>query len=123
MLVNNGKPIILFDDSCKLCKNSTGFIKMKGGKDRFHFESLHTLKGKQYLKKIGFPDNYNKSIVLLDNNQVYSESEAVLLIFRRLRGLWSALYILKIIPRPIRDFFYRFVSKYRHRMFTSKIGK
>ena len=57
------------------------------------------------------------SIVLLKNGTVYQKSDAALEITRELNGLWSWLYIFKIVPRFIRDFIYNIIARNRYRWF------
>jgi len=57
------------------------------------------------------------SIILFEHQKYYLESTAVLKIFRELRGVWKLVYILIIIPKPLRDLAYRYVAKRRKLIF------
>ncbi len=57
------------------------------------------------------------SIILVENGKVYLFSTAALRIASRLDGNWPLLYGFIIVPRPIRDFFYKLFAKYRYKMF------
>ena len=105
---------ILFDESCPLCNKSVGFIIGNGGESRYQFLSIHSAEGKKYLKKYGLADNYDKSVVLLENNKAYTRSDAILRIFKNLKGFVHLLYWFRIVPRVIRDAIYNFVAKNRH---------
>jgi len=50
----------------------------------------------------------------------YTKSTAVLKTMRDLSGAWKILYVLMIIPRPVRDFFYDLVARSRYRMFGKR---
>jgi len=39
---------------------------------------------------------------------------------KKLDGLWPTLYILMVIPKPIRDFFYKLVANNRYRLLGKK---
>ena len=108
------KSKILFDDSCSLCNSSVAFIIKKGGEDRFQFLSMHSVEGMNHLRKYGLPDNYDKSVVLLEDNKVYTRSDAILGIFKNLKGFVHLMYWLKIVPRVLRDTIYNFAAKHRH---------
>jgi len=57
------------------------------------------------------------SFVLVEKDKVYTRSSGALRVFRRLGGAWSLLYILWIIPRPIRDSIYDWVARHRYQWF------
>jgi len=105
---------ILFDDSCPVCNNSIALIIRNGGKSTYQFLSLHSEEGKKNLRKFGFPDDYDKSVVLLENKRAYTKSDAILRIFKNLKGFVHLLYWFKIVPRVLRDAIYNLVAKNRH---------
>jgi predicted DCC family thiol-disulfide oxidoreductase YuxK len=112
---NNDKPVLLIDDQCAFCNKSTAFIVRNGGEDKMEFESLFKSEGKEYLKKTGLPENYTDSIVFIENGKAYLKSDAALRVSRYLKGIWPLLYIFVVVPRGIRDFFYSFIAKHRHK--------
>ncbi len=108
-------PKVLYDDECELCKSSIRFIDEHKGRNKFDFIPLKSEEGKKYLEKFGYPPGYNDSVLLIHGDEQKKGSDAVLEILHKLKSPWSALYRLKVIPRPVREFFYGLVSKYRHR--------
>lgn len=114
------KGIILFDGYCNLCSWSVHFIIKRDVKDHFRFASLQSDVSYQLLSKLKVSGDFNQSVVLVEGNSVYFESNAALQITKRLRHLWPLLYILIIIPRPIRDTIYRFIAKNRYKWFGKK---
>lgn len=59
-----------------------------------------------------------RSIVVMKNEQILAESQAVLEIARTLGGAWSfVFYVGILIPRPIRDALYRWVARNRYQWF------
>ncbi len=115
--MKNADYIILIDGTCTLCSRGVNYIRNRRGGGRFQFLSLYTPEGKVYLSKYGLPAEYHSSVVLIDRKKqkAFIKSEAVLHIFRTLRGLWPVLYIFIIIPRSLRDLIYNWVAKHRHR--------
>jgi predicted DCC family thiol-disulfide oxidoreductase YuxK len=49
--------------------------------------------------------------------EVYIRSSAALKVAEYLGGWWKGLLIFRLIPRPIRDFFYELFARYRYRVF------
>ena len=57
------------------------------------------------------------SLILIDGNAIYTESDAVLEILARLNPPWSWISLLRIIPSAARDACYRFIARHRYRWF------
>tara|TARA_B100000700_G_scaffold303611_1_gene375285 strand:+ start:695 stop:1012 length:318 start_codon:yes stop_codon:yes gene_type:complete len=58
------------------------------------------------------------SVYLLRNGRSYVRSAAVIRCLLYLRWYWKMWFIIFwVVPLPIRDMVYRFVSKYRHLVF------
>ena len=95
--------IVRFDGECNLCQASVQFIIRhdKSGKFKFAPRLLDVLD----------------TVVLEVGDKVYTKSTAALQIARRLDGAWKLLYVLIIIPRPIRDGIYMFIANRRYRWF------
>lgn len=107
---------VLFDGVCNFCNGWVRFIINRDPKKYFYFASLQSKVADELLAKHGMNTSLD-SIVLLENDQYYSESTAVLRICKKLTGLWKLLYVFIIIPKPVRDFFYRWFAKNRYRFF------
>src|SRR3954447_22384270 len=108
--------IILFDGECHVCDKSVEFIIKRDPDGYFHFASLQSEVGQNILNYYRVERDID-SLVLIDHNQYYQKSTAALKICRNLKGLSKFLYILLIIPLPIRDFFYKIIAKNRYRWF------
>jgi predicted DCC family thiol-disulfide oxidoreductase YuxK len=105
------KSIIWFDDECLLCNRSVQFILQHDPKAYFKFGCLRQLSSS---------NQQNPESILLQEGEIfYNRSTAVFKIIRKLEGPIKYLYFLVLIPRPIRDFFYRIIAKNRKRWFGS----
>ena len=60
------------------------------------------------------------SVILIEDGEVYTHSTAALRIARKLSGVWSLCYAAIVIPKALRDFFYRQFARYRYRLFGRK---
>ena len=110
-------PIILFDGVCNLCNGFVQFVIKRDKKELFHFGALQSQKAQQLLANFNLSEKQLKTIVLVDGNNVFIESTAVLKIAKQLQGGWKLFYACVIIPKFIRDWFYKIVSRYRYRIF------
>lgn len=113
---NTNKPVLLVDSDCKFCSKSVQFIIRHGGEDKYHFYSLNSKEGRKILQKYDFPEDYNKSIVLIENEKTYIKSDAALKVAKNLNGIIPVVYWFRIVPKKIRDAVYNFVSRHRHKI-------
>ncbi|MCM3567775.1 thiol-disulfide oxidoreductase DCC family protein [Neobacillus mesonae] len=111
--------IILFDGICNLCNRSVQFIIKRDPHGCFKFASLQGETGQKLLKKHGLTSGIN-SFVLIENETIYLESTAALRVCRRLDRGWKLFAGFLIIPRPIRDIFYKIVANNRYKWFGKK---
>ena len=111
-------PVILFDGVCNFCNSSVNFIIEHDKKGYFKFAPLQSEIGKTLVDKFGLNDV--DSIILVEDDKAYTHSTAALKFIKHLDGIWSWAYIFVVIPRPIRDFFYKLFAKNRYRLFGKK---
>ncbi|TXC91255.1 thiol-disulfide oxidoreductase DCC family protein [Metabacillus litoralis] len=110
-------PILLFDGVCNLCNQTVQFIIRADKKELFKFTSLQSATGQSLLTKVQLPTSHFDSIVMIDNNQVYTKSTAALKVCKKLGGIWLFCYPLMLVPKPIRDAFYQMIAKNRYKWF------
>jgi predicted DCC family thiol-disulfide oxidoreductase YuxK len=107
----------LFDGVCNLCNAAVQFVIKRDKRDKFLFAPLQSSFGQQQLKNKKLSTDEFQTIVLLKNNKVFQRSDAALEIAKDLKGIWPAIYVLKIFPRFIRDAVYNLISRNRYRIF------
>jgi predicted DCC family thiol-disulfide oxidoreductase YuxK len=113
-------PIVLFDGVCNLCSSVVRFTILRDPDGIFRFASLQSEAGRFFLNKFGLSTGDFDSFVLIEGDKFFLRSTAVLCLCKKLNGLWPLLYLLIIIPRPIRDFVYNIVAENRYRWFGKK---
>ena len=111
---------MLFDGECHLCDGTVQFVLERDKKEQFHFCSLQSERGQAYLKKFDLPTDQFDNFVLIEGEDFYLRSTAVLRLCKGLPFPWSFLSVFLIIPGSIRDFVYRIVAKNRYRWFGKK---
>ena len=113
--------IILFDGVCNLCNGSVIFILQREKNPTFQFASIQSEAGKELLQWYGLPKDYNLAVVLIDNGKLYLGSTAALKIGQTLKFPWSILSSAGIIiPKFIRDWFYRQIAIHRYQWFGKR---
>lgn len=108
--------IILFDGVCNFCNATINFLIDRDKKGVFKFAALQSEAGKTVLAKHNIVSLTDFDSVMLEKDgKLYQKSDAALEIARQMDGLWKILYVFRIVPKFIRDFFYDLVAKNRYR--------
>lgn len=110
-------PIVLFDGVCNLCNGAVQLIIRRDPAGRFRFASLQSPPGEELLARFGIDRNLTDSVILVEGDRWYQESDAALRVARELKGAWKALAVFRVIPRPLRDAAYRLIACNRYRWF------
>ncbi len=108
--------VILFDGVCNFCNASINFVIDRDATRRFRFASLQSDFGQRLLAENNRQLTDFDTVLLLREGSLYEKSDAALEIARYLKG-WSWLYLFRVVPRFIRDFFYDIIAKNRYRLF------
>jgi predicted DCC family thiol-disulfide oxidoreductase YuxK len=109
--------IILFDDVCNLCHCWVKFVIHSDRNKVLRFASLQSETGQALLKQYQIPADKLRSVVFLDNGKVYTHSSAALRICKYLKGVYRLFYVLRIIPKPLRDALYHLIARNRYAWF------
>ena len=113
-------PIILFDGICNFCNRTVNIILKHDQVAKFQFAASQSIGGIGLLQKFNLNQTSTASVILIDNDKVYTKTDAVIQIANRLSG-WPRLFIgLKFIPKFIRDFGYDLVAKNRYKLFGKR---
>ncbi len=122
--------VVLFDGVCNFCDSSVNFVIEHDRDGYFKFAPLQSEAGIELANKYGLRSEEAASsadglvpidsVILIEDGAAYTHSTAALRIVRRLGGIWSWLYAFIVVPRPIRDFFYKLFARYRYRFFGKK---
>lgn len=111
------RPVVLFDGVCKFCNGSVQFLIRHDTKDALRFAALQSEYAETLLPSELQSGLQLDTIILAEEQAFYTRSTAVLRICKHMGGGWSLLYLFILIPRPIRDWLYRCVAKYRYKLF------
>jgi predicted DCC family thiol-disulfide oxidoreductase YuxK len=113
-------PIVLFDGVCNFCSSVVRFAILRDPDGIFRFASLQSDTGQLFLKKFGLSTDDFDSFVLIEGHRFSLRSTAVLRLCKMLNGFWPIVYLMIIVPAPIRDFIYDLVAQNRYRWFGKK---
>jgi predicted DCC family thiol-disulfide oxidoreductase YuxK len=107
--------ILFFDGECVMCNGLVGFVLRHDKKHVFKFAPLQGETAKKYIPQ--FTNLNLKTVVLMDENGVHTESTAIIKLFLGLGKIFKLAIIFKIIPKIIRDKIYRYIAHNRYRWF------
>ena len=110
-------PILLFDGVCNLCHAAVRFVLQRDRDGVFRFAALDSEAGRRLTGDRFAGGEPPDSVILIEDGRLFVRSEAALRILRRLGGPWSALRVLRLVPRPVRDWLYDSVARNRYRWF------
>jgi predicted DCC family thiol-disulfide oxidoreductase YuxK len=117
-----GRALFLYDGVCALCNGVVRFLIRRDGHDRLRYAPLQSSLGREVLARFGistFPDG----VVLVTNALTPKErlcqgSDASAEALQLLGQPWRlAGRVLALVPRPLRDWGYGIVARFRYRMF------
>ena len=104
--------IIYYDGLCNLCDGLVRFVVRHDRRKRYRFAPL---QGETARTRLGdrFDLEEMRTIVLEDPKRFRVRSDAALAIVAGLGKGWRLAAVLRIIPRPIRDWLYDWVARKR----------
>lgn len=114
-MVEQARPVLLFDGVCNLCHASVRFVLKHDKAGVFNFASQQSAYGQEVLKRHGLPEG--ASVYLLDEQGVYAKSDAVLRVLYLLGYPWRVFNVYSALPKALRDGAYDFVGKRRYAWF------
>ena len=99
-------PVILFDGVCNYCNAMVNFAIRNDKKAILKFAPLQSQAGKRLKEEYKIAPGID-SVILIDQDKVYTYSDAAVRISKYLRWPAKILYGLLIIPKFIRQPFYK----------------
>ena len=122
MLVRDKTSYIIFDGHCGFCHKGMLFIAKRDKKDTFLLVSNQSKLGQKLLVEQQIKGLEAQTVILINSKaQIHIKSKAVIEIFKSLPYLKLLAYLIWVVPKPLRDYFYILVSKNRY-LLVSKQG-
>jgi predicted DCC family thiol-disulfide oxidoreductase YuxK len=107
--------LVLFDGDCAYCNGWVNWIRKRDKAGRFRFAPLDSPEGLVLREQHAIPDTVD-SIVLVEGAAAYTRSDAAWRVLKGLRGFGPAAILLRMVPRPLRNWGYDLVARNRHRL-------
>jgi len=112
--------IVVFDGICNFCSAAVRFIVRRDHKVRFRFVPMQSDLGEKLLVNYNFDPTDVQTFLLIKNGVAFDRTNAALEIVKAFPWFWQSLRILRLLPKPFRDWFYNLLAKYRYQWFGKK---
>jgi predicted DCC family thiol-disulfide oxidoreductase YuxK len=114
--------LFLYDGVCALCNGVVRFLMRRDGQDRLRYAPLQSNLGREVLARFGistFPDGVVLvTDALTPKERLCQRSDAGAASLQLLGQPWRvAGRVLALVPRPLRDWSYGIVARFRYRLF------
>lgn len=113
--------VLFFDGDCAFCSSS---VRKVVRLDKRGVISFAPLQG-EFSREHGFTHHAAEdggTMVLLreSDGRAFTYSDAWLELLNALGGAWRLLRVFRLVPKPLRDCFYRWVARNRYRFMGRK---
>ncbi|HXH29721.1 MAG TPA: DCC1-like thiol-disulfide oxidoreductase family protein [Bacteriovoracaceae bacterium] len=116
--MSNQEDIIYFDGVCGLCNGFVDFVISVDKQAIFKFSPLQSEFARSTLPR-EHVENLDSVVARVDG-KIFTKSQAVTAIFRKLGGVWGILSVGRFFPASLGDMAYDLVAEYRYKLFGKK---
>lgn len=106
--------IVLFDGTCGFCDATVRWLIARDRRAALRFAALQSATGQRLLAAHGLPVDWDQSLVLVEGPRASLLSTGTLRIMTYMPWPWKIAAAGLIVPRFIRDFFYRAFARRRY---------
>jgi len=110
--------ILFFDGECGLCNGFVDFLLQRELGANFKFAPLQGARARELL-----PEPLRRemsTVVLWRRGEVFTHSEAVLMVLEELGGAWCFTRLFWLVPKGVRNSVYSFVANRRYAFFGKR---
>lgn len=117
------RPVLLYDGECGLCNRLVRSLLKSDRSGKLNYASLQSEPAQEYLRGQGLPTRDFDSLVFVPdwNSPVIGgyllRTDGALAAAAQVGGIWRLLTWLRILPRWLRDSFYKLIAKTRYALF------
>lgn len=109
--------IIVFDGICHVCTGGARFLRRLRIEPPFQIIPMQSAAGRALLVEYGIDPEDPVTLLVLDQGQRFTESDASIHVIAAAGGLWRMIHIARLVPRRWRDALYGLLARNRYRWF------
>ena len=112
--------VLLLDGDCGLCHRLAIFMKKNlDVMKKIKFQPIESSSSKELIQSFPKKQQNMDTVYLCMNGKSYTRSSAAIRCLLFLKWYWKIWFpLIWIVPLPLRNFVYKIIAKYRHRIFS-----
>ena len=112
--------VLLLDGDCGLCHRLAIFMnKNLDVMKKIKFQPIESSSSKELIQSFPKKQQNMDTVYLYMNGKSYTMSSAAIRCLLFLKWYWKIWFpLIWIVPLPLRNFLYKIIAKYRHRIFS-----
>ena len=111
------KRVVVIDGVCNFCNGAARFIIKHDLESKFVFTQMQSDYARERIQQYDVTNVGFDTFLLIKDRKSYIWTNAALEIASELNGFWFLLGVFRVVPRPIRDYFYRLFARNRYAIF------
>jgi predicted DCC family thiol-disulfide oxidoreductase YuxK len=113
--------IFLFDGVCILCSRSVAFVLRHERAPVIRFVTIQSAEGRALASLHGIDPDNPESFLFIEDGNALPKSEGIAALAGHLRAPWNVIGgLIRILPRPVRNWFYDRIARNRYRVFGKR---
>ena len=116
-MTNADHPIAVMDASCALCSWGARMIHRLDRSGEIRIAPIQSQTGAALMQANGLDPLDPDTWLFIENGNIFRDFDALIRVGQRSGGLGRAFGLLKVLPRPVRDWLYERIARNRYAMF------
>jgi predicted DCC family thiol-disulfide oxidoreductase YuxK len=109
--------LILFDGVCVICNHWARFVARHDRAGTFRLATAQSDLGQQIYRRLGLSPVTFDTLVVHLNGRFHTDTDAILTVVNQFGGVWRAVNLIRLFPKPARDWAYRYLAQNRYAWF------
>ncbi len=106
--------LMVFDAVCNVCSGCVQLVAALDQRAAIRFSPMQSPYGGRLCEVHGVDPRDPSTFLFFDNGRALEATDAIAAMLKRLPAPWRWLSALTLLPRPLRDGFYRWVARNRY---------
>ncbi len=112
-----GNVFTVMDAHCALCVRGAVWIARNDTRKEFTIIPVQSATGYALLTHYGVDPDDPTSWLYIEDGVAYCSMDALMRVGHRLGGIYKLFSIMRVVPKFVQDFLYRFVARNRYKYF------